>query len=65
MIFSLERAISQFSQKNIFLTHLLENSRTNEQMWRDYHAHLVARQIRALSPQTTVRTPRRGEVISL
>jgi hypothetical protein len=47
------------------LTHLLENSRTNEQMWRDYHAHLVARQIRALSPQTTVRTPRRGEVISL
>jgi len=55
----------QFSKKNILLAHLWENSRTDDQMWRDYHAQLVTEEIHKLSPATIVRTPHRGEVMEL
>ena len=55
----------QYTEKNIFLTHLWESSRTDEQMWRDYHAQLVTETIHKISPKTIVRTPQRGEIMRL
>lgn len=54
-----------FSNKTILLTHLFEDGRPDHKMWRSEHAHAVADKIHALSPETRVIIPRRGECIQL
>ena len=54
-----------FSNKNILLTHLYEDGRPDHKMWRAEHAHAAADKIHALSPETRVIIPRRGECIRL
>lgn len=53
------------SSRNIFLAHLNVNSAALPKMWRERHARLLTGEILRQSPQTVVRTPRRGEVIQL
>ncbi len=54
-----------FSDKNIFLTHLYEDGRPDNKMWRSEHAQAVTDAIHALSPKTNVYIPQRGECILL
>ena len=55
----------RFSDKNIFLTHLYEDGRPDNRMWRSEHAEAVTDAIHTLSPQTNVYIPKRGECIKL
>lgn len=55
----------KFSQKQIFLTHLYEDGRPDDRMWRREHADAVTAAICALSPETNVTIPQRGQIISL
>ena len=55
----------QFSSKHILLTHLLEDGRRDEDRWQLHHAAHLAAKIKALSPQTQVLIPHRGEVLKL
>ena len=54
-----------FSQKNIFLTHLYEDGRPDDRMWRAEHAQAVTEELNQASPSTRVRIPKRGERIRL
>lgn len=54
-----------FSEKNIFLTHLYEDGRPDNRMWRAEHAQAVTEQLQKASPNTHIRIPQRGEIISL
>lgn len=54
-----------FSQKHIFLTHLWEDGRPDNRMWRTEHALAVQEMLLALSPQTRVTIPHRGQTIQL
>jgi hypothetical protein len=54
-----------FSPKNIFLTHLYEDGRPDDRMWRSEHAQAVTEELNQASPSTRVRIPKRGEVILL
>ena len=55
----------RFSDKNIFLTHLFEDGRPDNRMWRSEHAEAASQAIRILSPQTNIYIPQRGECIKL
>ena len=55
----------QFSSKHIFLTHLYENGRQDNRMWRMEHAEAVAQQFAVLSPVTRVLIPQPGEILKL
>lgn len=54
-----------FSRKNIFLTHLYEDGRPDNRMWRAEHAEAVRAEILARDGQTKVTIPARGETILL
>lgn len=62
---ALARFMLRFCTKNLLLTHLYENGRADNAMWRDTHAAIVADAIRALSPATRVLVPHSGEIIAL
>ena len=55
----------RFSTKNIFLTHLYENGRPDDKMWRTEHAEAVSKRLAVLSPETNVLIPPPGEIIKL
>ena len=55
----------RFSAKNILLTHLYENGRPDDKMWRMEHAEAVAQQFSVLSPVTRVLIPQPGEILKL
>ena len=55
----------RFSRKNIFLTHLYEDGRPDNRMWRLEHAEAVQQAIWAHSSETQVLIPQRGQCISL
>ena len=59
------RYMLQFSAKNILLTHLYENGRPDNRMWRIEHAEAVKAELAAISPETNVMIPRSGEMIEL
>ncbi|MBQ8397803.1 MAG: MBL fold metallo-hydrolase [Clostridia bacterium] len=59
------RFMLRLCPKNILLTHLYENGRADDSMWRDEHAHMVADAIHALSPETRVIVPHSGEILDL
>lgn len=68
----LSAACTQFARfmlrlcpKHILLTHLYENKRADDSMWRDEHAEAVAEAIRALNPDTQVLIPHSGDVLGL
>ncbi len=61
----LARFMLHLSRKNMLLTHLYENGRADDSMWRDEHARIVAGAIHALSPETRVIVPHSGEVLDL
>lgn len=50
-----------FSQKQIFLTHLYEDGRPDDRMWRIEHAEAVRAAILRHSPETQVAIPQRGQ----
>jgi len=52
-----------FSRKHLILTHLYENGRPDDKMWRMEHADPVLKQIHALSPETKIFVPDWGETI--
>ena len=54
-----------FSDKNIILTHLNENGRMDQDMWRDRHGEIVKARLCELSPNTIVSIPKSGEVMEL
>ena len=54
-----------FSQKSIFLTHLYEDGRPDNRMWRKEHADAVMAELKKRSPETNVYIPQRGQIISL
>ena len=54
-----------FSQKHIFLTHLWEDGRPDNRMWRTEHALAVQAELGKRSPNTRVTIPARGETVSL
>ncbi len=54
-----------FSDRNILFAHLYESNRRNEDMWRDEHAELIARNIHRISPQTNTLLPKPGEIFYL
>ncbi len=55
----------KLSDKNIFLAHLYENGRKDEDMWRECHAEIIKARIAEISPATRVTVPKCGEVIEL
>ena len=55
----------KFSDQNVYLTHLHESGRADESLWLERHAEEVKEKILALSPNTNVFIPERGEVIRL
>lgn len=55
----------QFSHKHIILTHLYENGRPDNRMWRNEHAEAVKAQLAIMSPETQVSIPHPGEIIEL
>lgn len=59
------RFMLHLSRKNILLTHLYENKRADDSMWRDEHAQIVADAVHALSPETRVIVPHSGDVLDL
>lgn len=59
------RFMLRLCPKHILLTHLYENGRTDDSMWRDEHAQIIADAVHALSPETTVIVPHSGEIIDL
>ena len=65
----IDRKFAEFmlklSDKNIFLAHLYENGRKDEDMWRECHAEIIKSRIAELSPATRVTVPKCGEVIEL
>ncbi len=65
----IDRKFAEFmlklSDKNIFLAHLYENGRKDEDMWRECHADIIKTRITELSPETCVTVPKCGEVIEL
>ena len=54
-----------FSQKRIFLTHLYEDGRPDNRMWRAEHAQAVTKALEALSPTLQITTPHQGDVFYL
>jgi hypothetical protein len=54
----------QKCRKSIFLTHLYIH-RSDEKRWTAKHARVACEAIQELSPDTTVRVPRYGEVFDL
>lgn len=65
MISSYCRYMLRFSAKNILLTHLYENGRTDDKMWTQEHAEAIHSAIAAQSPNTRVLIPQQGECIRL
>lgn len=65
----IDRKFAEFmlklSDKNIFLAHLYENGRKDEDMWRECHAEIIKSRIAELSPATRVTVPKCGEIIEL
>lgn len=59
------RFMLRFSDRNILFSHLYENGRRYEDMWRTEHAELLAETIRAISPDTQTVIPKPGEIIDL
>ena len=55
----------KFSQKQIFLTHLYEDGRPDDRMWRREHANAVMAELKQRSPETNVTIPQRGQCIPL
>lgn len=55
----------KFSQKQIFLTHLYEDGRPDNRMWRTEHAAAVKAELESRSPETHVYIPQRGAIIPL
>ena len=55
----------KFSQKQIFLTHLYEDGRPDDRMWRREHANAVMAELKKCSPETNVTIPQRGQCIPL
>ena len=53
------------SSRNIFLGHIYVNSSRDDKMWKERHARIITAEILRQSPDTVVRTLRRGEVIRL
>ncbi len=62
---SFARFMLQHSRKKILITHLYENGRDDRNMWRYENAEEAAGVIRALSPDTKVLIPRKGETMTL
>lgn len=55
----------KFSDRHIFLTHLYEDGRPDNRMWRAEHVEAVREALTRQSPGTTVTVPLRGQCISL
>ena len=54
-----------FSTKNILLTHLYEDGRTDDKMWKLEHAEAIKAAIAEKSPDTCVLIPSRGDCFRL
>lgn len=54
-----------FCKKTLLMTHLYEDGRPDDSMWRERHAGLLADTVAAISPETEVVIPKRGEVRKL
>lgn len=59
------RFMLHFSQKNILLSHLYNSERKLGYMWTRRHAHILARKIHEISPETYTRVPRLGQIMPL
>ena len=57
--------MGRLSVKNIFITHLYEDGRPADKMWRGEHSDAAMQEMKQQFPQLTVRVPSRGEVIFL
>ena len=57
--------ILSFCRKRLLLTHLNEDGRPDDSMWRPRHARMLAEKIAELSHRTEVRIPTRGEKMKL
>lgn len=55
----------KFSRKHIFLTHLYEDGRPDNRMWRSEHAQAVTEALLRQAPDVKITVPQRGEVILL
>ena len=55
----------RMSNRNLLLTHLYENGRTDDTMWRAEHAQALAETVRRICPETHVHIPEWGECIRL
>lgn len=55
----------QFSTGHILMTHLYEDGRPEDKMWREEHTRALAEAIHRLSPETKVIVPNRGQCIPL
>jgi len=55
------RYMLSFSAKNILLTHLYEDGRTDDKMWKREHAEAIRQEIASQSPLTRVLIPRQGD----
>ena len=55
----------KFSQKQIFLTHLYEDGRPDDRMWRREHAEAVREELLRRCGTVNIHIPQRGEIISL
>jgi len=59
------RFMLRFSDRNILFSHLYENGRRYEDMWRDEHATLISETVHTISPHTRTLTPSPGEIMDL
>lgn len=53
------------SDQNILITHLYEDGRPADKMWRNQHAQAAKQALQQQCPRCAVKIPQRGEVISL
>jgi len=61
----LARFLLHLSEKNLILTHLYENGRTETTMWRTEHGEMLSDAVHALHPETKVHIPRSGDILTL
>lgn len=59
------RFMLRFSQSHLLFTHLYENGRRYEDMWRHEHAEQLADMVHRLSPHTATTIPEAGETMAL
>ena len=55
----------RFCKKQLILTHLNEDGRPDDSMWRVRHARMLAETIADMSPRTEVLIPARGDFMKL